>query len=269
MAERIAEQPRFTATGSAAMWQGPVSTRTPRAVVAPPRPAGPIPSALISARSRASRAADASVDAGVPSGRSNAFLASLPTRIEGSTHTHAHHQRRTGTRRLRRDGIEHEARDPLLACGRVEHGKRARVVRASALEHHVHGRAGSRSKRDIEERGRVVAGVRAVAAERRARRSCAARYRGRRAPRRRPPRRPGHRRGTPPRRVRPTPRRCRCPGTAAPGRLARSRRSRSAVRGPRAPAPTARRPPPAPSLRPRQAGAWRQPRRSRRTPPRR
>ena len=48
---RMAQQPMFTATGRAAMWQGAVSRCTARAVGAPPRAAGPMPSAFTSASS--------------------------------------------------------------------------------------------------------------------------------------------------------------------------------------------------------------------------
>ena len=62
----MAQQPMFTATGSAAIWQGAVSRCTATAVGEPPKAAGPMPRAFTSASSSSSKAAASALAAGLP-----------------------------------------------------------------------------------------------------------------------------------------------------------------------------------------------------------
>ena len=161
--ERTAQHPRLTATGSAAMWHGAVTTCTASAVVSPPRPAGPMPVALTAASSSASSAATRGSAAARRSGAAARCLASPPTlskvaptptpTTSGGHAPVAFASTVSSTTRF----------TPSQPCAGREHRDAARVVRAAALEHHVDGRAGpGRAKRDLDECGRVVAGVGAV-----------------------------------------------------------------------------------------------------------
>ena len=75
----MAQQPRFTATGSAAIWHGAVTRCTATAVVRPPRPAGPMPVALMVSSISCSKSADRAAGAGEQIVRRSAFLAMAAT----------------------------------------------------------------------------------------------------------------------------------------------------------------------------------------------
>src|SRR5688572_11418943 len=76
VARRVEWQPRFTATGSPAMWVGYTSMLTARAVTTPPRPWGPMPSALTRSSNCPSRSRRSARGWRTVSGRRTAFLAS-------------------------------------------------------------------------------------------------------------------------------------------------------------------------------------------------
>ena len=165
VAERTAEQPRLTATGSAAMWHGAVDDvhRERRRVAAEPRRA----------------------DAGRVDRREQLGLERRDARVARRARRSAaaapswpgRRPCRTSRRRRRRRAAAGTRRSPWPRPPRAPRAARPRcpapggsistrlaLSRAAALEHHVDGRAGARprAEHDVDEGRRVVAGVGAV-----------------------------------------------------------------------------------------------------------
>ena len=140
----MAQQPMFTATGRAAMWQGADAERVHL------RQQLFFKGRRLGACGRAAHLAQKGV------------LGESRHLVEGGAHPQPDDERRAGVGRLLAHAIEDHPAHAVSAGARGQHDHAGGVVGAAALQQHVQGGAGAGHEFQLAEGGRVVAGVGAV-----------------------------------------------------------------------------------------------------------